>query len=168
MMKAHIAYFRGLLVHKYWVFVYAFKLGVPFWLALIHDISKFYPIEWFAYIKNFYNPDGTKRNVRDKIGSYDTNKQSDTFKRAWIHHQRNKHHWQAWCNIGDGGVVTPIDMPDIYIREMIADWCGAGMSYSGKATPVKWYRVNKDKMILSNNTMNTIKTILKIYFESEE
>lgn len=167
-MRAHLNYLKGLLRHKFWVFVYCLKLDVPLWLAILHDISKFSPVEWFPYVKNFYHPDGTKREVRDSTGAYDTNKQSDQFKRAWIHHQRNKHHWQAWCNIGDGGVVTPIDMPNVYIREMVADWCGAGMSHSGGATPIQWYRVNKDAMIMTKRTRQAIEMIFEVYFESEE
>lgn len=159
-MKSHINYFKGLLRHKYWVFIYALKLNVPLRLALFHDISKFFPVEWFPYVNNFYNKDGTKKKVRDKTGAYDTNKQSNEFKLAWIHHQRNKHHWQAWCNIGDGGIVTPVDIPEIYIREMIADWCGAGMSYSGEATPKEWYWANKDSLILTEKTRKRIEEIL--------
>ena len=93
-MKRHWKYFKNLIVHKYWVFIYSLRMGVPLYLAIFHDLSKFYPIEWFAYVDNFYNTDGTKKVVRDKTGAYDTNKQSNNFKRAWIHHQRNKHHWQ--------------------------------------------------------------------------
>jgi hypothetical protein len=142
------------------VFIYALRLGVPFLSAVFHDISKFYPVERFAYVKNFYNPDGTKRSVRDSTGAYDTNKQSDNFKLAWIHHQRNKHHWQAWCNIGDGGTITPIDIPEKYIREMIADWCAAGVAYSGKATPLDWYEKNKNNMVFTNKTSKLIEKIL--------
>lgn len=160
-MKKHFNYLKGLLKHKYWVFVYCLKLKVPLYLAIFHDISKFSFIEWFPYVNNFYNNDGTKRSVRNSDGSYDPNKQSDKFKLAWINHQRNKHHWQAWVNVGDNGLVTPIDIPEKYIREMIADWCGAGMSYSGKATPVEWYNSNKDKMILSEYSKLIIKNILE-------
>jgi hypothetical protein len=160
-MKSHLRYLKELLIHKYWVFVYSIRFGVPLRLAILHDISKFFPIEWFAYVNNFYDADGTKRIIRDKTGAYDTNRQSQSFKRAWIHHQKNKHHWQAWCNIGDNGVVTPIDMPEVYIREMIADWCGAEMSYSGKATPLNWYETNKNKMIITDNTRDILLGIIK-------
>ena len=160
MVKAHINYFQGLLKHKYWVFIYSIKLGVPLWLAIFHDISKFHPVEWFGYVKNFYNPDGSKREVRDSTGAYDTNKQSDEFKVAWIHHQRNKHHWQAWCNIGDEGVVTPIAIPEKYIREMVADWCGAGISIQGKVNPISWYDDNWNNLVITIGTRIELEHIL--------
>jgi len=147
------------------VFVYSLKLKVPLYLAFLHDISKFYPVEFFAYANNFYNKDGTKRKIRDESGAYDTNAQSDKFKLAWIHHQRNKHHWQAWCNIGDNGFITTIDIPEKYIREMIADWCGAGMCVSGEATPVFWYNKNYSKMKLSEATRFKLENILFYLFD---
>ena len=158
-MKSHWNFFKGLIKHKYWVFVYCLKLKVPLRLAIFHDMSKFSIKEFFPYVNNFYNKDGTKRNIRDKTGAYDTNKQSQEFKLAWINHQRNKHHWQAWVNIGDKGIISPVDIPEKYIREMIADWCGAGKSYRGKATPVKWYRANKQNIVMSDRSMKILEDI---------
>ena len=58
--------------------------------------------------------------------SYDPNKQADAFKRAWLHHQRQPHHWQAWCVVGDRGAIVPLPMPQRFVLEMVADWYGAG------------------------------------------
>lgn len=159
-MKNHINYLKGLLKHKYYTFIYCLKLKVPLHVAILHDFSKFSAKEWSPYVKNFYNSDGTKRSVRDKSGAYDTNQQPEEFKLAWINHQRNKHHWQSWCNIGDFGKVVPVDMPETYVREMVADWCGAGMSYSGKADPSNWFNSNKEKMVVTENTLKEIESIL--------
>ena len=84
---------------------------------------------------------------------------------AWIHHQKNKHHWQAWCSIGERGVVIPIDIPEKYVKEMISDWAGAGRVYYKKTDPAGWYATNKDKLVFTENTRKLIEKILQEYFE---
>lgn len=44
---------------------------------------------------------------------------------------------------------TPIalEMPDVYRREMLADWRGAGLAL-GKPDTRAWYNANKDNMVL--------------------
>ena len=164
-MKSYWNYFKGLIKHKYWVFIYCLKLNVPLRIAILHDMSKFSIKEFFPYVNNFYNSDGTKKSVRDSTGAYDTNKQSQEFKLAWINHQRNKHHWQAWCNIGDRGIITSVDIPEKYIREMISDWCGAGMSYAGVSTPSVWYSKNKNSIVMTKKSKTLLEKILKEFHE---
>lgn len=151
-MRAHLAYLIYVLRHKWHVFVGCLKLGVPLHQAIVHDWVKFLPIEWPAYVRQFYNPDGTKRAVRDASGSYDPNKQADAFKRAWLHHQRQPHHWQAWCVVGDRGAIVPLPMPQRFVLEMVADWYGAGMAINGVNDVEGWYLANKDKMVLEEGT----------------
>lgn len=151
-MRAHIAYCCYVLTHKWHVFIGCVALGVPLHQAIIHDWVKFLPIEWGPYVRQFYNSDGSKRQVRDASGSYDPNKQADAFKRAWLHHQRQPHHWQSWISIGDGGNVTPLPIPQRFVLEMVADWYGAGMAISGTRDLERWYLANKDKMILEDGT----------------
>lgn len=110
-IKRHWAYFKYVIKHKWYVFEACMEYGVPLHRALLYDWSKFTFVEWSPYAHQFFNEDGSKRR----------GEQSDEFKRAWLHHQRNKHHWQAWLSIGDGGVLSPIPMPDTYVREMVAD-----------------------------------------------
>ncbi len=159
-MKAHWSYLKVVIRHKWFVFRACLALGVPFWRAVVHDWTKFIPVEWGPYVRNFYNPDGSKREVRDSTGAYDPNSQSDEFKRAWMNHQRNKHHWQAWCSLGDGGSVSPLPIPETYIREMVADWCGAGMAYSNRADPRPWYEANKQDMVLHPETRRWLELFL--------
>jgi len=150
-MKRFLAYFKYVLVHKWYVLLACFRLGIP-WRGLVHDLSKLSHTEFWPYACQFFNADGTRRNVRNPDGSYDPAEQAIEFQGAWIHHQRNKHHWQAWVSIGDGGNLTPVPMPDVYWIEMVADWMGAGMAISGKKDPAPWWEANKHKMILDNDT----------------
>lgn len=112
---------------------------------------------------------------------------------AWMKHQhRNKHHWQWWLNAGitrlsrtnvmvwDKGnasiiinkVVIPWDgtievrepMPDVYRREMLADWIGAGRAM-GKPETWVWYEDNKTHIRLDPDTREWIETELAILRE---
>jgi len=162
-VKSHWNYLRYVLRHKWYVFWACLKMGVPIWRALIHDWTKFTRREWSPYVHQFFNPDGTPRKVRDASGSYDPNAQSLDFKYAWLSHQRNLHHWQAWISIGDGGSLDAMPIPETYIREMVADWIGAGQAISGQGNPMPWYEANKDKMVLHQATRLLVHGLLETY-----
>ena len=163
-MKAHFQYLKYVLKHKLFVFLFCIKNKVPFYRAVLHDLSKFSKTEWAPYANNFFNKDGSKRNIRDASGAYNPNSQPEKFKRAWLSHQQNLHHWQAWCSIGDNGVLSTLEIPETYIREMLSDWQGAGRAQIGKTWNIsdtkKWYDQNKSKMILHHNSMKLIEKIL--------
>jgi len=131
-MKRHIAYFRSVMCHKWFVLQECIKLGVPLWRAIIHDWDKFLPDEWLPYARCFYTPDGGKQY-----------QESPAFARAWLLHQRrNPHHYQFWLLTWDRGTTEPLPMPDVYRREMLADWRGAGRAYNADWQPsetAKWY-----------------------------
>lgn len=166
-MHAHWAYLKQVLRHKWYVFEGCRKLGVPLHQAIIHDWVKFLPVEWFAYVHQFYNSDGSPRTVRDASGGYDPNKQAAAFKRAWLHHQRQPHHWQAWCVVGDGGQVTALPIPQRFVLEMVSDWYGAGKAYSGAADVEAWFLAKRDTMILEEGTrFRVAQAVRKIAKES--
>jgi len=146
-MTKYIYYFWYLLRHKYYVFkgclLQAHLSNCLFdkvrliCYAFTHDISKFRPSEIIAYSKYFYGDD--KKHIST----------DDRFKEAWNHHsKRNKHHWQYWVLIEDNGNIQPISMPLVYIREMVADWYGAGKAQNSSTNPKEWYLDNKDKIFL--------------------
>ena len=147
-MKAHLNYLKYVLRHKWYVFLACRTMRVSTWRAIIHDWTKLTPLEWTPYVHNFFNKDGTRRSVRDASGAYDPNIQTVEFKKAWLSHQKNKHHYQAWISIGDNGNLEALPIPEKYLREMIADWIGAGMAISGRTDWRPWYEANKNKMIL--------------------
>lgn len=161
-MKAHWEYLKTVLRHKWFVFLACRKLGLPLWRGVVHDLSKFSRTEWGAYVRQFYNPDGSKKPpLRDKTGAYDPSAQPVEFQRAWLNHQRNKHHWQAWISFGDSGNLSALPMPTTYLKEMVADWMGAGMAYAGKADPVGWYRANGDKMLFHPESRHQLEVYLE-------
>lgn len=160
-MKAHWAYLCYVVRHKWFVFCGCWMLGVPLHQAIIHDWVKFLPIEWFPYVSQFYNTDGTKRNVRDASGSYGPNAQAAAFKVAWLHHQKQPHHWQAWVSIGDAGNLSPVVIPQRFVLEMVSDWYGAGRAISGIVDVEPWYSNNKDKMIIEQTTRCRIEAAIQ-------
>ncbi|MCK9597286.1 DUF5662 family protein, partial [Candidatus Pacearchaeota archaeon] len=44
------------------------------------------------------------------------------------------------------------EMPIKYIDEMISDWIGAGKAIYGKDNTLKWYKKNRDNIILHPTT----------------
>lgn len=150
-MKRHWAYLKYVMRHKYWVAHYCAYIGVPFWRAWLHDWSKFLPSEWLPYARTFYKPDGT--------GQYEP---SSDFEIAWRHHQRRQpHHWQYWLLTWDRGETVALRMPDVFVREMVADWCGAGRAIRGKLEVWDWFENNQDKMILHHSTRLKVVRLLE-------
>ena len=114
--------------HKYFVFLAGRDLGLGCWQLLIHDLSKFTAVELPAYGRSFFGDKGDP----------------DGFARAWLHHQNvNPHHWEYWMprtgHVQSGPKPpAPLEMPEKYVREMIADWLGASRGYTGSWDMTDW------------------------------
>lgn len=169
----HIRYIRYMVLHKWFVLVAGLKTGAPLWRLIIHDASKFRPSEWIPYARSFYG--GWKYDERPAsvVAAFD---------RAWNYHQkRNPHHWQFWLLVNDnpGRLITTYDlvdsavkwrvmdeemalpMPEKFIREMVADWAGAGRAITGKWEVRDWYEKNKENMILHPRTRARVEELLR-------
>ncbi len=155
----YLRYLNYVLRHKWFVFLEACRLGIP-WLGIIHDLSKLLLSEWGPYAEFFYGKQA--KVVRDSTGYY---KPTDTgnaaFDFAWLLHQkRNKHHWQWWCLPSEDGMKV-LPMPDRYLREMIADWRGAGRAQKKPDTRA-WYAKNGCKMQLHPDTRKAVEAFLGV------
>jgi hypothetical protein len=160
--RGHWAYFKYVVRHKWGVWRGGRLLGVPRGRRLLHDWHKFLPREFFPYSRNFYHADGTPRARRDASGAYDPTQIGGDFDLAWLHHQRAKHHWQAWISLGDGGAVKALEIPEVYLREMIADWIGAGLA-QGRCDPCGWYAANRHKLVLHASSRQALEALLEQY-----
>ena len=114
-----------------------------------HDKSKFEIDEYEAYDNYFY---GNR--------SYEVVEQ---FNRAWLRHiHRNPHHWQYWILINDnpdeGELI--LDMPDIYIIEMICDWWSFSWKQGKLDEIFNWYLKRAKYMKLSTYTRTKVNNIL--------
>lgn len=73
-----MSYFWATIRHKWFVLLASYKIGLPFWRAIVHDLSKFTKAELPHYNRQFFGDKG------DELG----------FAHAWLHHQnKNPHHW---------------------------------------------------------------------------
>ena len=54
----------------------------------------------------------------------------------------------------------PLEMPERYAREMVADWMGAGRAISGKWEAADWYRRNYDAIQLHPHTREFVNRLL--------
>lgn len=153
------------------------RYGVPLHQLILHDLSKFGPYEFTQYAHFFHGVVPTSEQLEETgLSRSDYIKQSRTedvtanFRSAWNHHQKNnKHHWQSWVMFGDDGnpYGQCIPMPDRFVREMVADWTGAGMAISGRNDCVEWYQKNRHKIKLHPITRKRVHELLGILADNE-
>jgi len=149
--EAWVCYHNALTGHIRYVREAGEKIGVLKKLLEIHDQSKFSISEFPDYALHFFgggNPEG--------------------FSEAWLHHiHNNPHHWQHWIypqgytpnntTVEAGGVVY---MPQHYALEMVADWMGASMAYTGSWDMQKWLWDNMPKITLHSKTAIYVRSVL--------
>ena len=165
MTSKHFKYLTYVLKHKWFVFAECCKFGIP-WRGLVHDLSKLRPSEWIPYVNYFYGDFPETLTVYEKIYHWKMKNKAvieSEFDIAWLKHQkRNKHHWQYWILREDNGETKVIKMPLKYVKEMLADWIGAGIAITGKREVKTWYLKNKEKMILHKETREWIERLLEV------
>lgn len=124
--------------------------GFEWQICFNHDASKTDPEEYDAYDAYFYGNNRSYSVVQN-------------FKKAWLRHiHNNPHHWQHWILINDDpkeGMVV-IDMPYIYVVEMICDWWSFSWTKGDLNEIFGWYEDRKDYMKLSANTQRSVEYIL--------
>ena len=156
---AHLRYLFYVLRHKWYVFVAGLRLGLGLWQLLIHDYSKFGRAEWGPYVRYFYNVQGMPVGRRDSTGAY-TPSEKEAFAVAWLHHlHTNPHHWEWWVARSKVGEPRPIRMPMKFVREMVADWKGAGQA-QGMPDTQAWYAANSRFMMLHPDTRKDVEAFL--------
>ena len=137
---------RNILVHKWWVFHYACKFGIP-WRGFMHDWSKFHPTEFFESVK-YYQGDSSPILFCKLVNGVSY---------AWQHHKgHNPHHYEYWVDNLDGGHPTYHPIPYEYVMELLADWFAAGRTYKGKSfkvlDEVEWWRWKKESIAIAEPT----------------
>lgn len=120
-LKNFFKHLRRTLRHKWYVFRWCCKAGMPI-RGLIHDTSKFSPVEFWESVRYF----------SDKESPINVSKRVNGYSKAWQHHKgRNPHHYEYWVDQLDFG-GKPLPMPKKYAYEMICDYLGAGQAYNPK------------------------------------
>ena len=123
-----------------------YLMGELYKNVLKHDSSKFSVEEFNGYRQWFNTKPG---EVKDK----------ELFDYAWLHHiHYNTHHWNHWVLIDKNNDMIVLNMPIIYIVEMLLDW--TAMGYHFNDTAESWYYKNKEDIILSDKTRETVEEII--------
>ena len=153
-IKNILGHTHNIITHKWWVFYYACKLGIPF-RGFMHDWSKFSPIEFFESVKYYQGSSSPIPACKEANG----------YSLAWQHHKgHNPHHYEYWIdNIDNGG--TPIKMPYKYVLELAADYLAAGKTYQKDNFTFKseyeWWKSQRQLRNMHEDT----KMFLDIIFE---
>lgn len=123
------------------------------WNILLHDDTRTVDDEYYAYYDYFYN--------RDKKGKCKNKYAEQNFRIAKLaHYHRNPDHWQHWI-LYDKGLAIPLDMPYIYIVEMICNWWSYSWIEGDLWSIFDWYEENRKKMKLSKRTRDQVEDILE-------
>lgn len=132
-IQKFFGHLKTVVKHKFWVWYYMNKCGRG-WQGLLHDMSKFSPVEFFESVK-YYTGNSSP---------IDACKKDKGISMAWMHHKgRNQHHYEYWQdNFDNGGEAK--EMPWKYKVEMLCDYLGAARAYMGKTftyqAEYKWWQ----------------------------
>lgn len=138
-VKNVFKHLKTICTHKYYVGKVCFKFGL-YKQGILHDLSKFSPIEFWTSVKYYQ---GTSSPI-------DAEKEHKGYSDAWLHHfHRNKHHWAFWIDFNRNQEMVAYRMPYKYALEAVADWIGAGITYSKSnikdydwSQPYNYYKKN--------------------------
>lgn len=154
-MKKFFGHLKTVIIHRYWVCHYCFIAGRPI-QGLLHDLSKFNPVEFFESVKYWSGDRSPIDNCKDVNG----------YSAAWMHHKgRNKHHYEYWVdNLDKGGVALQI--PYKYAAEMICDFLGAGRAYNGKKFTMQneynwWLKKKSNPLKMNYHTMKFVDLVFE-------
>lgn len=152
-IKNTFCHLGKILKHKYWVFYYCCKAGIP-WRGIKHDMSKFSPTEFWESVRYY-------QGNRSPI---DACKEDKGVSKAWMHHKgRNTHHYEYWQdNFDNGG--HPVQMPYKDAVEMLCDYLGAGRAYMGKNFSYQkeyewWLNKSSKPIAMHEQTKTFIQTV---------
>lgn len=148
-------YNRTVLPHK--VAVYQFGMDIVDFFDLqtsdvrtqliYHDLSKFSMAEAAYAFVDFAN---FKDNPPEVI---------EAFNDAWFHHKsHNPHHPEYWWNVSKGGNAKPVEMPNRYVAEMVADWLGAGVTYGNSLED--WFKEKGHEFTFHPKTAERVALVL--------
>ena len=119
MIRKMLCHLRLVLRHKHAVFIHCLKCGIPL-RGLLHDLSKFSPVEFFESAKYFHGARSPLAVCREEKG----------VSLSWLHHKgRNRHHLEYWV---DEDCKTPPLVPYKFAVECICDKLAATKIYRGK------------------------------------
>lgn len=117
-----INHFLTITKHRHQVIKNCFLAGIPI-RGLLHDLSKYTPVEFIAGARYYQGNRSPNEGERDAYG----------YSKAWIHHKGiNKHHFEHWTDYNPKTRRTEgAPMPTKFVIEMFCDRVAASKIYMG-------------------------------------
>lgn len=162
-MNNFSAHLKTILRHRHAVIRHSFKAGI-LRRGLLHDLSKFSPTEFSAGVKFFLGTRSPNEAEREEKG----------YSEAWMHHKgRNRHHFEYWTDYNPKTkVVSPVEMPLVFVKEMFCDRVAASKVYQGKnytdAHPLEYFLRGKERRVIHEKTSDLIESWLVMLKEKGE
>ena len=157
-------HFKTVNHHKKLVCQYCFRIGL-YRQGILHDLSKYSPVEFLAGIKYFQGDRSPNDAQRKALG----------YSAAWLHHKgRNKHHLEYWIDYAPDGDhnMSGMEMPFHYVAEMICDRIAASKTYRKEnyqdCDPYLYYENSKEHYILHPQTRMWLEKLLFMLKEEGE
>lgn len=155
-MSSFWGHFSTITAHKLRVMKYCFRVGL-YRQGLLHDMSKYSPVEFWAGVKYFQGDHSPNEAERLDRG----------YSAAWLHHKgRNKHHLEYWIDYAPelGFQMGGMEMPVRYVVEMFCDRVAASQIYEKKkytdASAWEYYVKGKDRTIIHPKTRALLEKLL--------
>lgn len=150
--------------HKSLVMKYCFKAGL-YKQGLLHDMSKYSPVEFFVGAKYFQGNRSPNNAEREDKG----------YSLAWLHHKgRNKHHLEYWIDysVNEGASMTGMRMPVRYVVEMFCDRLAACRTYHKNAykdkDALEYFNASREHYLIHPDTEKLLEKLLVMLKEKGE
>ena len=151
-----VGHFKTITTHKLMVMRYCFRVGL-YWRGLMHDLSKYTPTEFIPGVRYYQGTRSPNSAEREAKG----------YSSAWLHHKgRNKHHLEYWTDyaLGDEKRIVPVEMPEIYVAEMLCDRIAASRVYKKEAytdaAPYEYFMRSKEQGVIHPKTKELLLKLL--------
>lgn len=163
-MNKFFGHLRTILHHRHLVMRGCFNVGL-YKQGLLHDLSKFSPIEFFTGVRYFQGDRSPNAAERIEKG----------YSLAWLHHKgRNKHHFEYWIDFSftPGEKMAGLKMPVNYVVEMFCDRVAACKTYQKdkytNRSALEYFEHGLPKYLMHDDTVALLRQLLTYLAENGE
>ncbi len=162
-MMHPIKHLKVICHHRHLVIKHCFKAGILM-RGLLHDLSKFSPVEFFTGAKYYLGNRSPNERERELFG----------YSKAWLHHKgRNRHHFEYWNDVNPATKrYEPVKMPTKYLIEMFCDRVAASKTYQGEnytdEHPINYFLRGNARLSMHPETAETLEMLLRMLAEKGE
>ncbi len=162
MLKA-FRHFHTITKHRHRVIAHCFKAGIG-WQGLFHDLSKYSLTEFREGVRFYQGTRSPNEMEREQNG----------YSLAWMHHKgRNRHHFEYWTDYNpQTKLMSPVEMPLRFVKEMFCDRVAASKIYNGKnyneTMPLDYFLRGKPRRVIHPATSELLESLLTMLSEKGE